>query len=63
MLIDVIGFILSGVMLVFLVSFVLLGYALMKNKADLISLSRRAMIISFVAFAAAVTGLQIIFHY
>ena len=63
MLIDVIGFILSGVMLVFLVSFVLLGYALMKNKADLISLSRRAMIISFVVFAAAVTGLQIIFHY
>ena len=63
MLIDVIGFVLSGVMLVFLVSFVLLGYALMKNKADLISLSRRAMIISFVAFAAAVTGLQIIFHY
>ncbi len=63
MLIDVIGFILSGVMLVFLVSFVLLGYALMKNKADLISLSRRAMIISFVVFAVAVTALQIIFHY
>lgn len=63
MLIDVIGFILSGVMLIFLVSFALLGYALMKNKADLISLSRRAMIISFVAFAVAVTGLQIIFNY
>ncbi|WP_036610432.1 hypothetical protein [Oribacterium sp. P6A1] len=61
MLTDIIGFILSGVMLIFMVSFVLLGYALFRNKTDLISLCRKAMIFSFAAFALAVTVLQLVF--
>ena len=62
MLTDVIGFILSGVMLVFIVSFVLLGYALLRNKTELLNIARKAMIFSFIAFAVAVTLLQVVFR-
>lgn len=61
MLTDVIGFILSGVMLVFIVSFVLLGYALLRNRTELMNIARKAMIFSFIAFAVAVTLLQFVF--
>lgn len=62
MLTDVIGFILSGVMLVFIVSFVLLGYALLRNKTELLNTARKAMIFSFITFAVAVTLLQFVFR-
>ncbi|ETP73743.1 hypothetical protein UYO_0380 [Lachnospiraceae bacterium JC7] len=62
MLTDIIGFILSGVMLVFMISFILLGYALFRNKPELAGISRKAIIFSFLIFAVAVVFLQLIFR-
>ena len=46
MVTNVIGFLLCGIMLVFVTSFVIFGFALFKNKAELIDISRRTMIYS-----------------
>lgn len=62
MLTDIIGFLLSGVMLVFIVSFAVFGFALFKNKTDLINLSRKTMVYSFITFAVSIVVLQVIFR-
>jgi hypothetical protein len=62
MLTNVIGFLLCGVMLVFVTSFVIFGFALFKNKAELIDISRRTMIYSFVTFAVVTVILQFAFR-
>ena len=62
MLTNVIGFLLCGVMLVFVTSFVVFGFALFRNKAELIDISRRTMIYSFVTFAVATVLLQFVFR-
>ncbi len=62
MLTDIIGFLLCGVMLVFIVSFVVFGFALFKNNASLTDISRRTMIYSFITFAVCIAALQFIFR-
>ncbi len=62
MITDIIGFLLSGVMLVFIVSFAVFGFALFKNKTELLDLSRKTMVYSFLTFAVSIVILQFIFR-
>ncbi|SFG73611.1 hypothetical protein [Oribacterium sp. WCC10] len=59
---NFIGFILCGIMLVFIVSFIFFGIALFRNQTDVLDISRKTMIFSFVVFAITVMALQFIFR-